>query len=681
MNSNIHLKCSDLLPSVCFDLSGGSGFHNSSIAVLIIVLLGWVTYRLSQIIELYEMIRIVEEEKKIVYLPSLGPFSNELKRLMRIHLSQIIKEKCSVLPTQIRKMSVLSAIDETTIKTKLIQNSSSSSNPEKSYSLEVSFNVDSELPFSVELFWGVKCGDVKKLLSNFTLESKKSEAVSKSSDLKTRRKAVGSSISLYNQIKNDNRVGSRTGCRYEYDFKCNAYRQDKEFNASDSGPFNGYSESEYDHNDVFVCESGSENRSRKSECFGYINDDLGKSDGFETHGNGLVWNKNYLQGAYTNIDFSPSNSLVALAQLNPLLCTASIQNGNNTSGFECYQRVDNDHIRGSYTDFFRNINLNFDIKKNLIDKIRKNIRNNTLSLNSNSVNSRWNTSLLGGNTVFFSRFVRRILNRFVYRINNINDTTEALLEMSSQIGAKNDKFVDVTSRYGNKNVININDHNNSIYCYNNNGVYQLDSVFRGKVKNYDKGLSQVHNERINLTMDYINSCNLLSPYYNCEDNGEVINKNACYSHENINNCDRVPLLILIKTNINEYDVDLYNRIMNNSSFRESLTFLNAILIHFELIQDHYNIPYIMYKPIILEQYYLNFNNYLVEPSDTFGLEDDEFDCLICMTNQKNAVLLPCKHCILCESCLRSLRQDKCPLCRTTFYGFVVLPVNTVGADS
>ncbi|KAH7650529.1 hypothetical protein FG379_003601 [Cryptosporidium bovis] len=678
MNSNINLKCTDLVPSICFDLSGGSGFHNSCIGVFLIVFFGWVTYRVSQILELYEIIRIMEEEKKIVYLPSLGPFSNELKRLMRVHLSQIIKEKCSMSPIQIRKISVLCAIDEATIKTKLIQNSSSSSNPEQSYSLDVSFNVDSELPFSVEMFWGVKYSDVKKLLSG-SAEMNENDAVLPSSNLKTRRKAVGSSISLYNQIKrsgNHTSEGSECGCKYECDCRLNDYCGNSEFNTSNSSLFEGDFDSENNHK--HICDCKNEYRHKNSENIGYLNDSLIENGRYETNRTGLEKNGNSSENKYNNIDFSPSNSLINLAQVNPLLYT-SIQSNNNSNSFGYYQRTNNNNIGERYANFLKNIN--FDIKRNVMDRIRNNINNNQLFFNSSSgnSNSRWNGSLLGENTVVLSRAIKRILNRLFYRLNNVNDTTtESLLEMSSQIGVNNSRFTNVDVKYRNENITNVNHYKDNIYLNANgdNGVYRLDSIFKGKVTKYDKGLSQIHSERIKLTMDYINSCNLLSPYCNYEDNQETINNGLYFDHNNINNGDRIPLLVLIKTNINEYDVDLHNRIMSNNNFRESLTLSNVVLIHFELIQDHYNIPYILYKPIIVEQYYLNFNNCLIEPSDTFGLEDDEFDCLICMSNPKNSVLLPCKHCILCESCLRSLRQDKCPLCRTTFYGFVVLPVNS-----
>ncbi|CEL93991.1 unnamed protein product [Vitrella brassicaformis CCMP3155] len=64
-----------------------------------------------------------------------------------------------------------------------------------------------------------------------------------------------------------------------------------------------------------------------------------------------------------------------------------------------------------------------------------------------------------------------------------------------------------------------------------------------------------------------------------------------------------------------------------------------------------------------------------EAKDIYGLEDEhDRDCLICMANPKDAMLLPCRHCTLCYCCLRSLRQERCPLCRVNFSSFITFPI-------
>ncbi|PHJ18792.1 zinc finger protein, partial [Cystoisospora suis] len=52
---------------------------------------------------------------------------------------------------------------------------------------------------------------------------------------------------------------------------------------------------------------------------------------------------------------------------------------------------------------------------------------------------------------------------------------------------------------------------------------------------------------------------------------------------------------------------------------------------------------------------------------------DGKECLICMTNPKDVMLYPCRHLCLCSDCLRSLHQEKCPICRSHFSAYVTFP--------
>ncbi|CAK0908893.1 unnamed protein product [Prorocentrum cordatum] len=57
----------------------------------------------------------------------------------------------------------------------------------------------------------------------------------------------------------------------------------------------------------------------------------------------------------------------------------------------------------------------------------------------------------------------------------------------------------------------------------------------------------------------------------------------------------------------------------------------------------------------------------------YGFEDEgEGECMICYDRPKNVLLLPCHHCTVCHQCLRSLRDEKCPLCRSAFSSYVTL---------
>ncbi|GFE55407.1 E3 ubiquitin ligase [Babesia ovis] len=64
-----------------------------------------------------------------------------------------------------------------------------------------------------------------------------------------------------------------------------------------------------------------------------------------------------------------------------------------------------------------------------------------------------------------------------------------------------------------------------------------------------------------------------------------------------------------------------------------------------------------------------------EPRDMFGMGDElDTDCLICLSNRMDTVLLPCGHASFCFSCLQSLRSEKCPVCRGSFTSYIKFPL-------
>lgn len=46
------------------------------------------------------------------------------------------------------------------------------------------------------------------------------------------------------------------------------------------------------------------------------------------------------------------------------------------------------------------------------------------------------------------------------------------------------------------------------------------------------------------------------------------------------------------------------------------------------------------------------------------------ECVICLTDPKNTLLLPCRHLCVCTECFRHV--DKCPVCRSAFDNYIVL---------
>jgi len=60
----------------------------------------------------------------------------------------------------------------------------------------------------------------------------------------------------------------------------------------------------------------------------------------------------------------------------------------------------------------------------------------------------------------------------------------------------------------------------------------------------------------------------------------------------------------------------------------------------------------------------------------YGFEDGdrETECMVCYDRPRSVVVLPCRHCFVCPPCLRSLREERCPMCRSTFSAYLLLPL-------
>ena len=61
-------------------------------------------------------------------------------------------------------------------------------------------------------------------------------------------------------------------------------------------------------------------------------------------------------------------------------------------------------------------------------------------------------------------------------------------------------------------------------------------------------------------------------------------------------------------------------------------------------------------------------NERMELYDVYGITEGEIkgkECVICMTDDKNTMMLPCRHLIVCSRCSGEVtaRNKKCPICR------------------
>jgi len=69
--------------------------------------------------------------------------------------------------------------------------------------------------------------------------------------------------------------------------------------------------------------------------------------------------------------------------------------------------------------------------------------------------------------------------------------------------------------------------------------------------------------------------------------------------------------------------------------------------------------------------------------EMFGLENEKNEggreCIICMSDSRDTVMLPCRHMCLCNKCAEELRHQSnmCPLCRSKIKHMVEIKISTI----
>ena len=60
-------------------------------------------------------------------------------------------------------------------------------------------------------------------------------------------------------------------------------------------------------------------------------------------------------------------------------------------------------------------------------------------------------------------------------------------------------------------------------------------------------------------------------------------------------------------------------------------------------------------------------NMWLDVHDVFNSALDSGECLICCSNTRNTLFLPCKHSCCCSTCSHSLRirNNPCPICKNS----------------
>ncbi|KAI1733313.1 zinc finger, c3HC4 type (RING finger) domain-containing protein [Ditylenchus destructor] len=69
-------------------------------------------------------------------------------------------------------------------------------------------------------------------------------------------------------------------------------------------------------------------------------------------------------------------------------------------------------------------------------------------------------------------------------------------------------------------------------------------------------------------------------------------------------------------------------------------------------------------------------------TDSQGMDENGGECIICMANSRDTVILPCRHLCICNGCAETLRYklNNCPICRSPFKALLKLKaVHTVNS--
>lgn len=90
-----------------------------------------------------------------------------------------------------------------------------------------------------------------------------------------------------------------------------------------------------------------------------------------------------------------------------------------------------------------------------------------------------------------------------------------------------------------------------------------------------------------------------------------------------------------------------------------------------------------FKAVTLQQVALG-DSFAHRILGVFGFEEEtarESECMICYERQRSVILLPCRHCSACMTCLLAMREEKCPLCRDPFSAYLLLPLLRAPAEA
>lgn len=130
-----------------------------------------------------------------------------------------------------------------------------------------------------------------------------------------------------------------------------------------------------------------------------------------------------------------------------------------------------------------------------------------------------------------------------------------------------------------------------------------------------------------------------------------------------------PLVIIIEPISKKSKNNLQAQISLLTFTKSSDKILSTKFIRQKIMVNH--IVYNVYDIFGIEQKKSN-------PNKLDDIYEGQTDCVICLSEPKTTLVLPCRHMCLCESCAESLKLQsvKCPICRGPVRSLLKIEIST-----
>ena len=211
-------------------------------------------------------------------------------------------------------------------------------------------------------------------------------------------------------------------------------------------------------------------------------------------------------------------------------------------------------------------------------------------------------------------------------------------------------------------------------------IYDLKMVIRNNKINVDRFIS-ILNSKINTKLKNIDSLKKESnihsqKIYNNEINLEDFVVEFTRLNDYIEKTNEIVISMenkyfTLQQLLEKYSTIEYDFSVLKNDYQKINTKYQEIIIKYNSFRDNSNLDIKLLKYQISKLQ--NSNKKIQSESDDIK---DNYLCVICQSNKKDIVLLPCKHYILCNECEENnyniTRERKCPICRNEYFDKMLL---------